>query len=254
MQLLLEKDFVSKAGVAAHFFYRPANADECTIQATYRDDEYNLQNFKPNPGDLMIDAGGYIGTTAILYAQLYPEAKVVTLEPLPENVEILRKNIEANKLGDRITILPHALWGELGNKIKVYYRDDSKIGLAHKFVGSSFPKYHESVSKQFVEAEALTLDQVMRSMNFNNVRLLKMDIEGAEFNVLANTELGTLAKIQSMVGEYHDIEPENKENARLKLYLLVTGKFENRSPGEGKTPWGPFYFERRIPVLEIKND
>ena len=86
-------DFYGPKGVIAKFFVRADTADECTCQATYRSDEYKFVNYPPAPGQWYIDAGGYIGTTAILYAQLYPQAKIIVIEPMPENLEMIRKNI-----------------------------------------------------------------------------------------------------------------------------------------------------------------
>ncbi len=245
MQNLISKSFDGPNGMHAVFFFRPNTADENTILATYKEDEYGFVNFKPAPGDAMIDAGGYVGSTAILYAQLYPEARIFCVEPLPENIEIIKKNIEVNKLGNRITLLENALWSVSGVLIPIFYRDKSTVGAVHKFVGSAFPNYHESVSKDASSAFSISLPHIMEQNKIDRVRLLKMDIEGSEYEALAGLPEIYLKKIQTMVGEYHNIHPESEEVPRSALYSLVAHFFVNQSKGEELKTWGSFLFERR---------
>ena len=47
---------------------------------------------KPLQYGLIIDAGGYIGTAAIAFANAFPDALVISLEPSRHNFEMLRKN------------------------------------------------------------------------------------------------------------------------------------------------------------------
>jgi len=244
MQNLITKGFDGPKGLKAVFSFRPGTADENTILATYKEDEYGFVNFQPQAGDAMIDAGGYVGSTAILYAQLFPEARIFCLEPLPENVEIIRKNIEANHLGERIILIERALWGNSTDKIKVHYRDSSTVGAVHRFVGSAFPDYHETVSTETAEVQTISLDDIIRDQYIRNVRLLKMDIEGSEFEVLRGLSEENLLKIQTMVGEYHNVKRNDGSFARHALYELCKYRFANHSKGPDTDTWGPFLFER----------
>ena len=239
------KGFEGPGGLSAVFHYRLGTADENTILATYKEDEYNFVNTRPQPGDWMIDAGVYIGSTAILYAQLFPDAKVLCIEPLPENQELIRKNIDANKLTERITLIKGALWSTSEGKTKIFYRDASVVGSVHKFVGSAFPDYHETVSPDGAEAQNFTLADVMAVCAMKRVRLLKMDIEGAEYEVLKSVPISALEKIQTIVGEYHNITPGAEIYPRSKLYMLVGKMFEDCSKGVEVPTWGSFLFEKR---------
>ncbi len=246
MQNLIPKGFDGPQGVHAVFFFRPNTADENTILATYKEDEYGFVNFKPGPGDAMIDAGGYVGSTAILYAQLYPEARIFCVEPLPENIDIIKKNIAVNYLEDRITLIQKALWDVSGVSIPIFYSDQSTVGAVHKFVGSAFPNYHETVSKEYAIAFSISLPYSMEEYNIKRIRLLKMDIEGAEYEALSGLPESYLAKIQTMVGEYHNISPGVEKVPRTLLYNLVCKKFDDRSKGAEVPTWGSFLFERKI--------
>lgn len=242
---IVERDFTGPSGVRANFLVRADTADECTCQATYRDDEYHFASLSPAPGDFMIDAGGYIGTTAILYAQLYPAARIVCIEPLPDNVALIRKNIDRNGLTDRIFLEAKALCDVNGEKVEIFYRDDSPVGIAHKFVGSSSQVYTESVSAKFFPAETITLDKIVEKYLIGKVRLMKMDMECSEYKALEKVSIHTLEKIQTIVGEYHNPDKATITNPRTTLYNLVKNMFDDKSVGEETQFIGSFLFERK---------
>ncbi len=246
MQNLISKGFDGPNGVSAVFFFRPGIADENTILATYKEDEYGFIDLKPDPGDAMIDAGGYVGSTAILYAQLYPESRIFCVEPLPENLEIIKKNIAVNHLENRITLIEKALWDVSGLEIPVFYRDQSSVGAVHKFVGSAFPNYHETVSKDSSLAFSISLPFIMEKYNIQRIRLLKMDIEGAEFKALAGLPESYLNRIRTMVGEYHNISPGVESVPRTLLFNYVCKQFNDVSKSPEVPTWGSFLFERKI--------
>ncbi len=246
MQNLITEGFDGPNGLHAVFSFRPNTADRNTILATYKEDEYNFQSFPPLAGEDMIDAGGYVGSTAILYAQLYPEARIFCVEPLPENIEIIRKNIDQNHLEGRITLIERALWSNSTEKIKIHYRDNSDVGAVHRFVGSAFPAYHETVSPEGFEADSLSLAGLLALYKIEHVRLLKMDIEGAEYEALKALTVPDLVKIQTIVGEYHNINPATESVPRTLLHSLVYRNFDNVSKGAEVPTWGSFLFERKI--------
>jgi FkbM family methyltransferase len=246
MQNLVTESFSGPKGLNAVFSFRPNTADRNTILATYKEDEYDFKSMVPLDGDAMIDAGGYVGSTAILYAQLYPMARIFCVEPLPENLEIIRKNISQNKLWDRITLVEKALWSVSQKVIPIYYRDQSDVGAVHKFVGSAFPSYHETVSKDFASVETISLPDLIHAYKLGNIRVLKIDTEGAEYETLAGAPLDYLKRIQTIVGEYHNINPGKETVPRTALYSLVAHNFDNVSKGEEVPTWGSFLFERKI--------
>jgi len=245
MQNLIEKHWDGPNGIHANFVYRYNTADENTINATYKEDEYNFLRFPPGPMEGMIDAGGYVGSTAILYAQLYPQCKVMCIEPLPENQEIIQKNIERNGLSGQITLIPAALWGTSEGKTKIYYRDQSTVGKVHKFVGSAIKQYHETVSEDFFEAQNISLVDIMVRMGSPRIRLLKMDVEGAEYEAVGGLPEEWQKGIQTIVGEYHNIFPGRVDDPRTQFYQPLKNIFWDRSESTELKTWGSFLFERR---------
>ena len=242
---LKEKQYFGPNGITANFLLRRNTADENTITATYTEDEYKFAGFRPQPGDWMIDGGGYVGSTAILYAQLFPLAKIITIEPLPENADLIRKNIERNHLQDRIILIEGALWSVSGQKVKIYYRDTSEVGKVHKFVGSGFKQYHETVAEDHAEVNTVSLNDIITRYHIHRIRVLKMDIEGAEYEAVKGLSLSDKLMIQTMVGEYHNIFPGLVGDPRTQLYEPLKNIFDDKSPGPEVKTWGAFLFERK---------
>ncbi len=242
---LIEKSFAGPNNLSANFIFRADTADENTINATYKEDEYKFQTMVPAAGDWMIDGGGYVGSTAILYAQLFPQAKIICVEPLPENVQLIKKNIERNGLSDRIILVPMAMWSVSGQLVKVYYRDTSTVGQVHRFVASAFKQYHETVAEENAQVLTVSLHNLIVEYDIGNIRFLKMDMEGAEYEALNTLFSEDLAKIQTMVGEYHNIFPNVVGDPRTLLFEPISSVFDDKSPGPEVKTWGAFLFERK---------
>jgi FkbM family methyltransferase len=128
--------------------------------------------FKPQEGEVMIDIGAHIGKYALSGARFVGEkGTVLAVEPNPANYEILRKNIRLNNLGN-VVALNLAAWdrecilelftGHLGGHHST--KIDWKLGANR--------------------AEAKRMDIVLKENGITKVDWIKVDVEGAEWEVL----------------------------------------------------------------------
>ncbi|MGP8217171.1 MAG: FkbM family methyltransferase [Bacteroidia bacterium] len=131
-----------------------------------------------NEGDYVIDAGGCYGDTALFFAHhAGNRGKVYSFEFVPENIEILSKNIEINlQLKERIELMQIPLWSEPG--IPVYYE---QFGPATKVSMSP-------ISEKSSIVKTTTIDQLVSKNQIKKVDFIKMDIEGAEIEALKGGE------------------------------------------------------------------
>ena len=240
---LKEKTFEGPNGVVANFYYRADCADENTIQATFSEDEYGFASKCPIDDEFLIDLGGYVGSTAILWAKLYPKSKVIVVEPLPENIDMIKKNVLRNNLVGQVIVYQNAISNVNGATVKTFYRDDSEVGITHRFVGSGYPQYHETVSQNFSLAETINLDKIFACEQIQACRVLKMDIEGAEYDTLKGCSYLNLSRIETIVGEYHNITPKTEEKPRSLLFSMTQNLFNDCSSETERNTWGSFLFE-----------
>lgn len=131
------------------------------------------------PGDVVVDAGANIGLISIFSGILVgPSGLVLAFEPHPETVLILNKNIQINQL-THVKVFPQGL-GSKRSKAKIYSNLHINRGAA------SMVDFQEGAPS--FDIEVSVLDEVLASQKVNKVKLLKVDVEGFEMEVLKGAE------------------------------------------------------------------
>ena len=147
----------------------------------------NIQEYVV-PGSVALDVGAYIGTHALLMGRLAgPEGHVYAFEPQRKAYRELRRNIELNGLSN-VTALRYAVGAQTRIVEMNWPEEVSLIGLAadgeRENMGRIPGESGLSVGAGGDRAELRPLD----SFGFENVSLLKIDVEGFEDEVLAGAE------------------------------------------------------------------
>lgn len=121
-------------------------------------------------GSVAVDCGAYVGDSTFLLNRLVRFEKIVAVEPDPENHSILSKNIQLNALENVLPLQKGV--GETRQKVRLAYTGavDTRIS------GSSDPK------GAWVEID--TLDCIVEDCRLDKVGLVKMDVEGAEYEAI----------------------------------------------------------------------
>jgi FkbM family methyltransferase len=143
---------------------------------------------------LIIDAGGYIGTAAIVLAEAYPEATVVSLEPSRANFALLKQNVSRHK---NIVPLNKALAPEPGI-LTLRNRGTGQWG----FTIVSSPKDNPA-SEVLEQVECVTIEMLMSQFGASGIGVLKLDIEGGE-RALFSADTGWIANTEAICIELHD--------------------------------------------------
>lgn len=168
--------------------------------------------FEVERGDTVVDVGAHIGKFAIpSVKKVGKEGSVVAIEPEPQNLKLLRKNLSDFS---NVSIIEKAVWKEKG-KIRLYLGGDSR---AHTAVPNVKSKKGERLSKgeTYLNVQSDILDNIVSGIN--NIDFLKMDIEGAEIEALSGAEQ-TLQKTNKIaIASYHHRKGEATA-ARVKNIL-----------------------------------
>ncbi len=153
------------------------------------------RDFPSQREGLIIDAGGYIGTAAIGLAKIYPKCTIATIEPSSANFETLVKNVESF---DNIIPIKAALVADAGEgSVDLMSRGNGEWG----FTTIEKPMDHPA---RFLErVQALTVDDLLEQLGYDRVFVLKMDIEGAELDLMARASCW-LDKIDILLIELHE--------------------------------------------------
>lgn len=129
----------------------------------------NIYGTELRRGDIVLDAGANVGvfTRKALWAGA---AKVIAIEPGPENLECLRRNFAAEIADGRVVLYPKGIWDK-DDVLKLSV--DPNSSAKDSFV-------RQSGSNQFAEVPLTTVDKLVAELNLPRVDFIKMDIEGAE--------------------------------------------------------------------------
>lgn len=135
------------------------------------------------PGDTFVDIGAHIGFFSLLASKLVSDTgRIISIEPDDVNVEHLEKHKEMN--GSRnIEIFKTLLCGEIGPKT-FYINADNDGGHCLWDVGLHPFNKKSAAQPVTTTVEAETLDSILDQAGAGTVKLVKMDTEGAEPEVI----------------------------------------------------------------------
>jgi FkbM family methyltransferase len=164
--------------------YCPLNKEDFIVMTRHEDDI--IERFLPKQGDIVVDIGAHMGRYTIISSKrVGTNGKVVAIEAHPSNFEMLKSNIKLNQLTN-VTPLNYAVYSK-ETKIKLYLPDEESGYTMHHSIMSNyvFTKYKDKTEDKFVEVNANTLDYLLQLNKITDVNWVKIDVEGAEFEVLS---------------------------------------------------------------------
>ena len=189
--------FRTPRGNAATMHFRHNTSDWNTLTSAMAEDEYGLRALVLSGHAL--DIGAHIGGVAVGLALDNPDLSITAVEPVPDNAHLLRANVDANGLRDRVKVITGAAGHGL---VTVWYGyRGSEIAEHHAFIGnSSLANDHGGEGDpESVTYLGLTLRELADDMA---VDLLKIDNEGGEYDFLADPAVGLCGII---LGEWHNV-------------------------------------------------
>ncbi len=153
--------------------------DECYMEA--------LQREVPK-GGTVIDIGANAGFFSLFAASRFDQPRIFSYEPIPVNFQQLEKNIRLNAKHD---IHPHqcAVAGKAGDITLTFDPSDSFTTSA------SMTRKQEGAE---IRVSCVTLENIFETYGLERCDFLKMDCEGAEYDIFYNCSEDTLSRIDQI--------------------------------------------------------
>jgi FkbM family methyltransferase len=129
----------------------------------------NIYGTRIRPGDIVLDAGANVGvfTRKALRAGA---AKVIAIEPGPENLDCLRRTFTKEIADGRVVVYPKGVWDK-----------DDTLKLSVNPANSAQDSFVRPIPNgTFVDIPLTSIDQMVAELHLTRVDFIKMDIEGAE--------------------------------------------------------------------------
>lgn len=182
--------FINLKGITVPFAFRPDSTDIYVMQQIFQNGEYILpiKNFQPR---LILDCGGNIGCSAVFFTNIYPDAQIYAVEPDRMNFKILTYN---TLFYDNVHPINAALW-------------DKETFICVKDVGLGEWGYMtiETTANDSQALKTTTVSKILAESSFDEIDLLKIDIEGAEKEIFSAPNVDEwLSKVKVLVIELHD--------------------------------------------------
>lgn len=169
-----------------HHNYRihcPLNKEDFIVMTKHEEEIIEL--FHPKEGDIVVDIGAHMGRYTITSSKhVGPRGKVIAVEAHPYNFKLLQRNRWLNGLTN-VTTINCAVYSKK-DRLKLYLPDEEQGYTMHHSLMTNYlvSKYSERIEQKYIEVEAHTLDNLLQRLGINQVNWIKIDVEGAEFEVL----------------------------------------------------------------------
>lgn len=180
-------------------YHRDNPWDSGIAREIWRDATYFGGDWEIKPGDNVVDIGAHIGSFAILAGKL--GANVWAYEPTKDNFKYLEENIKENDLEGKVHGYNLAITSD-GREVSMHTEFDDNnwnTGTASVVVDTS--NLNE-------KAQSETLDAIF--LGKGTIDFLKIDCEGAEYEILYGASVGALQQVKLISMEFHHSLQEGK--------------------------------------------
>jgi len=152
-------------------------------------DEYGLADL--HVSGRFVDVGAHIGTVTVAVLLDNPDATAVCVEPIPENVAVLRHNLRLNNLTERATVIEGAVGTD-----KVFYKFSGTEHLeTNRFISNSTGLvFGQTWTSEELPVKTIILGELLPC------DAMKLDCEGGEWALFQDRRIG---EVPLLFGEYH---------------------------------------------------
>jgi FkbM family methyltransferase len=224
-RVLKKKKLIKIKVNGSHTLIR-ANSHDLSVALHTLYDEYDSLKFLtiPESGSLIIDAGGYIGTASIALTKIFPQSTILSIEPSPQNFEILKKNILPYR-----NIIPI-------NAALVKNMDVHRVPLKDRGTGQWGFSISKEVSnlKSMQLVDCCTIDSLLARFGFEKIFILKLDIEGYEAELFENC-YDWIQKTNVIFIELHD---RINDRCSINFFNATSDRLNIKAEGEKYLSFG----------------
>lgn len=215
--------------------------DVWIIKETNLDRDYERHGVPLQDGWTIVDIGAGLGDFAVFAARRAPHGRIYAYEPAPDSAELLRRNLILNGISnvevhdmavsDRRGVLALDIsWGAA-----VQYR------TTHSTTSASSPGR--------IAVRCISLTEVLAGLPKESCDFLKIDVEGAEYEMLLNLDDSSLGRVRRICLEYHE-GATKYSRTDLEHFFTAHGWRVRVCPSAVRAELGFLYAESPVVSLE----
>ncbi len=140
--------------------------------------------------EVIIDCGAHIGLAAVFFANKYPSAKIICIEPEKFNFELLEKN---TKSYPNVICLKFGIWNK-STHLKITDTNSGNWGF----------RTDETDQPDNDTVPAISIDEIMSRFNLDKIDIFKINVEGTEKELFEKNYSNWLSRTRLIFIELHD--------------------------------------------------
>ena len=200
--------------ISNSIYLRKGTSDNAAFRQVFVHKEYDI-NFGKHP-KVIIDGGANIGLFTIFMKNKYPQAKIICIEPDPENFEVLKKNVGGYP---DVYCENAGLWNK---EIMLSIHDKYDMGKW----GMVVEENEEGIVK------AISINYLIKKYDLERIDILKLDIETSEKILFKDNYENWLKRTKMMVVELHDEIEEGCSKPFFEAINKTYNKYRYSFSGE----------------------
>jgi FkbM family methyltransferase len=173
--------------LGAPLLVRRSDSDITVLWAIFGDRECEVS--LDRPPRFIVDGGAYVGYSSAFFAERYPDARVVAVEPEPENYELLLRNCRPYP---NVQPLRAGLWSS-----------DSALAIHNPGEKSWGFRVSQAAGPAAGTVAGITIPRLLERYGASEIDILKLDIEGAEEALFSGDCSSWLLRVRAIVVETH---------------------------------------------------
>jgi len=181
------------SGIHLQLADEPDSAAAVVVGRELDRDCYRISDIDFRQDDVVLDIGAHVGGFSCYLAKRYPFLRILAFEPTPASFHHLVYNLAANGIHN-VMAYNTAVTGD-GRALTMTYHDGNTGGATAQLADLRLPDH------RVYEVESRTLDSIFEDLRVERCRLLKIDCEGSEHEILLRSIY--LPRIQHLRGEFH---------------------------------------------------
>jgi FkbM family methyltransferase len=176
-------------------YLRPGTSDLDSFGQVFVIGSYNVLKVADISPSIVIDAGANVGMSAVYFANQFPDAHIIAIEPDPTNLAVLRCNSQAY------------------SQIEVWHAGLASASCRLEIVNTDAAKWAIQTQKASIAnsdtVPGISMLDVSAAINKQRIGLLKLDVEGAEYEIFSGGIDHWLPSVEALTVELHDwIHPD----------------------------------------------
>ncbi len=175
--------------------------------------DYSRPSHQIGSNDTVVDIGANIGCFAVVAGLAARQGRVLAFEPDRENHALAVRNAALNGL-DNVVVERAAVSGEPGT-LRLFHGSENSL---HTTIAA-----RTDAESRGEEVPAVTLKQIFDRHNVTRCDFLKMNCEGAEYEILYRTPPEYLNRVERIALEYHATTDKTRVSRELASFLVAHG-------------------------------